>query len=651
MAVKTGPKPDIPSASLPEHDTFPKLLLRNYHQWPRGLAMCRKEYGIWRRYTWEDSYNTIKLLFMGISALGFGPGDGVAVIGDNDPEWYWITLAAQSARGWVTGMYADSLPVEIAYVIENSGASFVMARDQEQLDKVLQIKDKLPRLAKVIYWEPKGLEHYDDPILASFDEILALGREQEKRCPGLFEQSISQGCRNDVAMMPYTSGTTGRPKGIPLTHRNLIACYEGVYRLLQPLGPKDSYSSVAPPAHISETIFGLGPHLLRGVIAHFPEGPETAESDAQEVGAQLIGRVAKMWENMVTTILVKINDAGRLRKAVFALALRVGYKTTLLRLGGKQVSPLWKGLHGLACWTVFRPIQDQLGLSRVRFAIGGGAYVSPDSFKLLHALGIPTLNLYGPTETAGLCTAQTPDDVRSDTVGIPLPGTQIRITDEGEILISGDHVFSGYHRNEEATAKALEGRWFHTGDAGNINDDGHLIFYDRMSELGELSTGVKYAPSYIEGSLRFSSYIKDALVVGGKERDYISALVNMDFESVGKWAEAFHIPYTTFADLSQKDRVADLVRKEIGRVNKTLPELSAIRKFVLLHKEFDADESELTRTRKLRRGFMEKKYGGIIDAIYRGDDSVAVEASVTYRDGRTGLIETILKIRPLGERA
>jgi len=635
--------------SIPEYDTFPKLLLRNYKQWPHELAMCRKEYGIWSRYTWEDSYNITRFLSLALIHLGFRSGDGVAVIGDNDPEWYWITLAAQSAHGWVVGIYADSLPSEIKYIVEHSGACFMLARDQEQIDKVLQIKNELPELVKVIYWEPKGLEYYDDPLLASFGEVLELGKEYEKEHPGLFEEKILDGRKSDLAMMPYTSGTTGRPKGIPLTHLNLITCYTGFVQLLVPLGPKDSYSSIAPPAHISETIFGLGPHLLKGVVAHFPEGPETAEQDTREVGAQLIGRVAKMWENMVTMILVKINDAGFLRKKIFDLALGIGYKVASLRLEGKRLSLLWRFLHQLAYWFVFRPLQDQVGLSKVRFPLGGGAYVSPDSFKLLHALGIRTLNAYGPTETAGLATAQSPHDIRNDTVGVPLPGTQIRISDEGEILIGGGHVFSGYHKDPGATEKALKNGWFHTGDAGHISDDGHIIFYDRISELGELSTGAKYAPSYIESSLRFSPYIKDTLTVGGKEREYISAIVNIDFESVGKWAETHRIPYTTFLDLSQKDEIADLVRKEIERVNRAIPEASRIRKYVLLHKEFDPDESELTRTRKLRRKFMEEKYANIIEAIYRGEQTVPVEASVTYRDGRTGVTQTVIKIRSVEE--
>jgi long-chain acyl-CoA synthetase len=652
MAVEKGlmgAVEDLGEMPILEYDTFPKLLLRNYKQWPCELAMCRKEFGIWSRYTWKDSFKTIKFLCLGLIRLGFGPGDGVAVIGDNDPEWYWVTLAAQSAHGWVVGIYADSLPSEIKYIVEHSGAQYMMARDQEQIDKVLQIKNELSELAKVIYWEPKGLEYYDDPLLVSFAEIVKSGEEYEKDHPGLFEEKILEGSKDNIAMLPYTSGTTGRPKGIPLTHLNLITCYTGLLQLLVPLGPKDSYSSIAPPAHISETIFGLGPHLLKGVIAHFPEGPETAENDTREVGAQLIGRVAKMWENLVSMILVKINDAGFLRKKIFDLALRVGYKVASLRLGGKRVSLLWRGIHSLAYWIVFRPLQDQMGLSRVRFPLGGGAYVSPDSFKLLHALGIRTLNAYGPTETAGLATAQSPEDIRNDTVGVPLPGTRIRISDEDEILIGGDHVFSGYHKDPVATEKTIRKGWFHTGDAGHISDDGHVIFYDRISELGELSTGAKYAPSYIESSLRFSTYIKDALTVGGKEREFISAIVNIDFESVGKWAENHRIPYTTFLDLSQKDEIAELVRKEIERVNRAIPVASSIKKYVLLHKEFDADESELTRTRKLRRGFMEEKYANIIGAIYLGEEAVPVEASVTYRDGRTGVTQTVIKIRSVEE--
>jgi long-chain acyl-CoA synthetase len=630
--------------SIPEFDTFPKLLLRNYKQWPHELAMCRKEFGVWVRYTWEDSYNTVKYLSLALICLGFKPGDGIAIIGDNDPEWYWTTLAAQSAHGWVVGIYADSLPSEIKYIIEHSGALFMVARDQEQIDKVLQLKDELQGLVKVIYWEPKGLENYDEPFLASFSEVLEFGKEYEKRNPGLFEENISRGSATEIAMMPYTSGTTGRQKGIPLTHHNLMTCFTGLMRIFVPLGTKDSYCSVAPPAHISESIFGFGPHLLKGVVAYFPEDPETTEEDSREVGSQLVGKVSKMWENIVSMILVKINDAGYLRRGIFNLSLRVGHKVASPGLEGKKVNLLWRGLYQMAYWLVFRPLQDQVGLSKLRFAICGGSYVGPDSFKLLHALGIKTLAGYGPTETSGLATMQSPDDIRNDTVGPPLPGTQVRISVDGEILIGGDHVFSGYYRDQKMTEKAIKNGWFHTGDAGEIGDDGHLIFYDRISEVGELSTGAKYAPAYIESKLRFSPYIKDTLTIGRKEMEYISAIIDINFESVGKWAEANRISYTTFLDLSQKAEVGDLIRKEIYRVNRTLPEASRIKKYVVLHKEFDADEAELTRTRKLRRRFMEEKYGSIVDAIYRGEETVPVEASVTYRDGRTGLTQTLIKI-------
>ena len=627
--------------------TIPRIIRDNYEKWGHQTAMCLKKFGVWQRYSWKDYYENVKYFSLGLVSLGLEPGDVVCIIGDNEPEWLWAEFATQAAGGIATGIFVDSIPSEVKYIAAHSDAKFAIVNDQEQTDKFLEIKDELPLLKKVIYWDPKGLKNYDDPILIGFPEVIKLGRECEKAHPDLFEQNVEKVRGDDTAFIYYTSGTTGLPKGAILTHRALITtAQEFVSRY--PLNENDDLISNFPAAWVGDSFFATIPHLLTGARLNFPEEPETIAQDTREVGPNFVIYGPRQWEGLVSEIQVKMVDAHPLKRFAYNLFLPLGYKMADAKLQGKRPNLLWRALHGIAYWLLFRPLKDKLGLSKVRFAVTGSSVLSLDTFRLIHAIGVELRQNYGSTE-AGLISSHGKGEIHFESVGRPALGTEVRITDEGELLVRSDCMFNGYHKNPEKTATALIDGWCHTGDAVNIDDSGHLIFMDRLEHMGELSSGIKYAPQYIEGRLRFSPYIKDAMVIGGKDKEFVSAIINIDFAMVGKWAERNSIPYTTFVDLSQKKEVADLVQKDLVRVNSYLPEPARVRKFVLMHKEFDPDEAELTRTRKLRRDFMEERYKELIDTIYKNEEEINVKAPVTYRDGRKGVVTTSIKVRTVSE--
>jgi long-chain acyl-CoA synthetase len=605
--------------------------------------MCMKMYGVWHRYSWQDYYDNVRYFSLGLTSLGLRRGDVACIIGDNEPPWFWGEFAVQAAGGIATGAFVDSIPSEVKYVAEHSDAGFAIVNDQEQTDKFLEIKDQLPLLKKIIYWDPKGLRNYDDPLLISFNEVIELGREYEKANPGLFEKNVAAGSGDDIAFIYYTSGTTGLPKGAVLTHRALITTARG-FVARYPMNENDDLVSNFPAAWVGDSFFATIPHLLTGARLNFPEEPETIAEDTREIGPNFVIYGPRQWEGLVSEIQVKMVDANPLKRLTYNLFLPVGHKIADMRFEGKTPNLFWRILHGIAYLALFRPLKDRLGLSKVRFAVTGSSVLSLDTFRLIHAIGVELRQCYASTE-AGLISSHSKGEIKFESVGRPALGTSLRITKEGELLVNSDCMFTGYHKNQEKTAVTLIDGWCHTGDAVNINEQGHLIFMDRLEHMGQLKSGARYAPQYIEGRLRFSPYIKDAMVIGGKERDFVSAIINIDFAMVGKWAERNRIPYTTFVDLSQKNDVANLVRQDLERVNGYLPEASRVQKFVLLHKEFDPDEAELTRTRKLRREFMEERYKEMIEAIYGGKEQVDVQAPVTYRDGRKGVVTTGIKVR------
>jgi long-chain acyl-CoA synthetase len=631
-----------------DSETIPQIIKSNYGKWGAKVAMCMKNRGIWQRYSWQDYYEKVKYFSLGLISLGIKLKDVVCIIGDNEPEWFWGEFATQAAGGIVTGIFVDSIPSEVKYIAEHSGAKFALVNDQEQADKFLEIKNELPSLNKVIYWDPKGLKNYDDPTLISFTDVIERGREYEEAYPNLFEENIEKGRGDDPAFIYYTSGTTGLPKGATLTHRALINTAKG-FVSRYPLNEDDDLVSNFPAAWVGDSFFASIPHLLTGARLNFAEEPETIAEDTREVGPNFVIYGPRQWEGLVSEIQVKITDAHLLKRFFYHLFMPVGYRIADMKFENQKPSLFWQTLHGVGNALLFRPLKDKLGLSEARFAVTGSSVLSLDTFRLIHAIGIELRQSYASTE-AGFISSHSKGEVDFQSVGRPALGTEVRVADNGELLVKSDCTFTEYYKDPEKTKGVLINGWCHTGDAVNINDLGHLIFMDRLEHMGELASGTKYAPQYIEGRLRFSPYIKDAMVIGGKQREYVSAIVNIDFAVVSKWAEHNHIPFTTFVDLSQKEEVANLVQKDLARVNSYLPEAARVSKFVLLHKEFDPDEAELTRTRKIRREFMEQRYKDLLGAMYNNKESVTVEAPVTYRDGRKGVVATAIKIRSINNK-
>lgn len=626
-------------------DTWPKILKYNYEKYgDKRRAMRYKHYGIWQPYTWKDYYLNVKYLALGLLSLGFEPGDKLLIIGDNAPQWYNAELAAQANHGASVGVYSDLIPPEIKYIAENSEARFAIVEDQEQVDKFLEIKDELPLLKKVIYWSYKGLAHYDDPFLMGYRQVLQLGEKYEEEHPGFFEQNVETGKADDVCALVYTSGTTGAaPKGAVHTYRTMRMGAD--YHLhLDPWFENDNVLPYLPPAWMTEQWFGIGCHLLSGNILNFAEEPETQQRDTRETGPSIVFYGARLWESQAAMVQARILGADAIKRFAFRLLMPVGYKMADLKFQKKKPSLFWKIFYSLADIALFRPIRSSLGLSNARICYTIGAMLSPDAFRFYHALNLPLKSLYGTTEGGALTGARN-DDIRLETVGPVHKGAEVRITDNGELIYRQPGIFVGYYKDPDKTAEVLKDGWFYSGDSGFIREDGHIVFVDRVKDLVELASGDKLAPQFIESRLKFSPYIKEAWVLAGPDRAYASAIIIINYDNVSRWAGQRRVAYTTFAELSQKPEVYGLVKQDIDRINSTLPLGSRVRKYVNLHKEFDPDEGELTRTRKLRRTFLEERYRELIDAIYGDKTEVPIEARVRYRDGRMGTIKTTLSIK------
>lgn len=641
---------------MAQADTLPKRLIAAHQKFGKQrVAMRQKDRGLWREFTWGQSYEQVQHLALGLMSLGLKRGEKVCIVGDNDPQYFWAQLAVQSCGGVAVGIFTDSTPPEIEYIVKHSDAAFVFAKDQEQCDKLLTVRANVPAVRSVIYWEAKGLWNYSDSWLISFESVQALGKQLNSEQPELFERSVAEGGIDDLAIFCYTSGTTGQPKGAMISHRNLLATCDQTVQV-DPRYETDEYLSFLPPAWITENGLGLSFHLRVGMVVNFPESPETVQENLREIAPHALLFSARLWESLVALVQVRMGESSWINRVLYKLFMPVGHKVASLRFETRRPVGLgWRVLHALGEVALFQPLRDKMGLTRVRSAYSSGAALNPDVIRFFRAIGVSIKQLYGSTE-GQVHTAHIGDDVKFETVGMPTPGMKLKIAGDGEIWVSGASVFQGYYKNPEAAASALvtdsEGRrWFRTGDAGHLDPDGHLIYLDRMKELLELAGGQKYSPQYLEGRLKFSPYVRDVMTVGGAERAFVVALINIDFGNVGRWAEKRGLAYTTFTDLSQKPEVYELIRKEVEQVNRTLPAAARIRKFVLLYKEFDADEGELTRTRKLRRNLLSDRYGEMITAMYSGVDAVQVRASVKYRDGREGIVETSVRVAALESTA
>ena len=631
--------------------TVPQHFVHQVQTQPAGkIALRQKEYGIWREFTWADSYEQVRDFAMGLMALGVQRGDKICTVGDNDRQYLWAYLGLQAVGAAQVGLFTDATAAEMAYVIDHSDAAFVLAKDQEQCDKMLDIRERLPRVKRVIYWDDRGLWNYDDPWLMPFAAVQALGRELVAREPGRFETEVALGQAEDIAMLCYTSGTTGLPKGVMLSHGNILSTIE-LYHTVDPRRDTDNHVSFLPLGWIAEPILGFAAHVYAGVILNFPEEPETVRQNIREIAPEMLFYNARLWDSLVGMVQVRMNDAAWLNRTLYQRFLPVGYRMADAKFSGQQPGLGLRTAYALGDWLVFAPLRDQLGLARIRAAYTAGSSLSPDAMRFFHALGVNLKQIYGSTEVTGGTTVHRDGDIKFASVGPPAPGVDLRIASDGEIQIAGPMVMQGYYKDPANTVKDIleeDGRrWFRSGDAGYIDDDGHLIYLDRVKDMLTLANGERFSPQFIEGRLKFSPYIRDVMAVGGADRAFVTALIIIDFENVGQWAEKQRIGYTTFVDLSQKAQVYELVRRTVEEVNQSLPPAARVRRFVLMHKEFDADEAEMTRTRKLKRNVLYDRYSAIIEALYAGAETIQVRAPVRYQDGSEGFIETEIGVMSL----
>ena len=626
-------------------DTFPKLLVRNAERFGSRVAMREKEYGVWQPFTWREVHEHVRDFSLGLVALGLSPGDKVAIIGDNRPEWIWSEIAAQGAGAASVGLYQDSNLTEVAYVIDHCDATFVVAEDQEQVDKILDMLEKLPKVRCVVYTDPRGLRNYRHPKLISFEAVEDKGRELGRARPGAWREGVERGNADQVAIVSYTSGTTGFPKGAMLTFRNLLSMALALGEV-DPKRQDDEFVSFLPLAWIGEQMMSLSAALAVGFTVNFPEEPETVMENIREIGPDVMFAPPRIWENLTSTVQVKIMDTTPFKRLMYNACMPIGRRVAEFRFAKQPVPLGWRVLYRLAHWGLLRALKDRLGFTHLRSASTGGAALGPDVFRFFHAMGVPLKQIYGQTEISGISCIHRNGDIQFHTVGKPIPGTEVKIAPTGEILSRSPAVFAGYYKNDQATAEALEEGWLHSGDAGYLADDGHLVVIDRIKDVMQLADGTQFSPQFIENRLKFSPYVKEAVVVG-KGRPYLTAMLNIDMGVVGKWAEKNRLSYTTYTDLSAKREVYDLVQREVDQVNETLPAAARVKKFVLLYKELDADDEELTRTRKVRRGFVEERYRVVIEALYGDRGEVDIDTTIRFQDGKTARIQTTLVVREL----
>jgi long-chain acyl-CoA synthetase len=633
---------------ISEDLTIPKLFYQQARKYGKDrVAMREKEFGIWRPITWQDYLDNVKYLALGLISLGLEEGDKVAMIGDNRPEGLWAEMACLCARGTGVWLFQDCLIDEVKYIIDHSDTKFLFGEGQEEVDKAISIFNECPKLKKIIWDDPKGMRNYDEDYLISLKEVQQLGRELEKEKPELFEALINKGKGEEVALLFYTSGTTALPKGALLSHHNMLTMGQHLMAV-DPCLDTDDYVSYLPFAWIGEQMMSISCGLQIGYTLNFPEEPETAQENIREIGPHVMFAPPRMYEQMTRTVQVKYLDSTWIKRKFYQLSTYIGYKVANLKFDKKPVRWYWKVLEWLASISVQKKLKDHLGLSRVRNAYTGGAAMGPDHFRFFHALGVNLKQIYGQTEVAGISVVHRDGDIKFDTVGHPIPGTEVKISEDGEILTRSPSVFLGYYKNPEATKKTLQDGWLYSGDKGFIDDDGHLVVFDRTKDVFTLKDGKPFAPQYLETRLKFSPYIKDSWVIGDG-RDYITAVLCIDYSVVGNWADEKKLNYTSYQELSQMNEVYDLVEKQIRLANKDLPDLAKVVKFTNLYKEFDPDDDELTRTRKLRRAFVEKRYGDILAALYSDHDVVHVDTSIKYEDGREAHIKTDLQIRTVKE--
>jgi len=629
--------------------TLPQLLRRNAERMPDRPALREKDLGIWQPYSWRRYWEEVRDFASGLAASGFGPGDKLSVIGENRPRLYFAQLAAQSLGGIAVPVYQDAIATELAYVLDHAETSVVVAENQEQVDKILSLKDRLPGLRLIVYDDPRGLRNYDDPILRSFEAVAAQGRQFAASHPGHLDAAIAGGKPDDLAIFSYTSGTTSRPKGVMLSHANLLSA-AAVLAEAERVRADDEHLAYLPMAWVGNSLISLALHLWVGFTVSFPEKPETLQRDLRELGPTVALAPPRYWENALTAIMVRAADATPLKRHIFDFFRRVAERAQFCITEGRPVPLGLRLLRGVGEVLVFGPLRDQLGLRRARLVYTGGAPLGAETFRFFRAVGVNLKQVYGATELSGLCSVQPDGEVDPDTVGRLLAGMEVRIDDTGEVLVRSEGVFKGYYKQPEASSEALtEEGWLRTGDAGFIDRRGHLVIVDRAKDVGKLADGTALAPQFLENRLKYSPYIGEAVVFGGDNRPFVAAIIAIDVTTVGNWAERHNLPYTSFQDLSARAEVRELIRDEIMKCNATLPEAIRLRRFLVLNKEFDADDDEITRTRKIRRRFVAEKYGAVVEAFYCDAADVELSTEITYEDGRKTVMHATLAIGDVDE--
>ncbi len=628
--------------------TFPRLLFHHARTRGDAPAIREKDLGIWQIWTWAEVAERVRALACGLAALGFQRGDNLAIIGDNRPHLYMMMSAAQCLGGVPVPLYQDAVAAEMLFVLQDAAVRFAAVENQEQVDKLLEIGDQAPRLEHIVYDDPRGMRHYNQPFLHDMHALMELGRIHDRNHPDFLDAEVAQGRADDVSVMLYTSGTTGQPKGVCQTHAAFIAAARGSMEIDR-LDPGGDILSYLPMAWVGDHLFSFAQALVVGFTINCPESTDTVTTDLREIGPTYYFAPPRVFESLLTSIMIRMEDAGLLKRKLFHHFLGVAKRCGVDLLDGKPVGLGDRLLYGLGDLLIYGPLRNVLGMSHIRVAYTAGAAIGPDLFRFYRSIGINLKQFYGQTETCAYVCLQPDGAIKFDSVGLPAPGVEIKIADNGEVLVKGPMLLKEYYRRPDATAESLDAEgYFMTGDAGFLDPDGHLKIIDRAKDVGKLANGAMFAPNYIENKLKFFQHIKEA-VCFGHDREMVCAFINIDVGAVGNWAERRNIAYSGYTDLAGKPEVCELIRDCVEQVNAALTQDamvadSQIHRFLILHKELDPDDDELTRTRKVRRNFVAKKYAVLIDALYGGKTSQFITTEVKFEDGRRGQVSADLKI-------
>jgi long-chain acyl-CoA synthetase len=649
----------VPPAGAGE--TFPRLLIEHARVRGTAVSMREKDLGIWQAWTWAEVADQVRALSCGLSVMGFRRGDNLAIIGDNRPQLYWAMAASQALRGVPVPLYQDAIAEEMVFILEDADVRFAVVEDQEQVDKLLEIKNRLPKLEWIIYEDTRGMRHYERPFLRSYADVQEAGRKLDDQQPDLYPKQVVEGDAQDVAVMLYTSGTTGKPKGVCHTHAGLITAARGGCAF-DGLSPRDEVLSYLPMAWVGDNLFSYAQALVAGFVINCPESADTVLTDMREIGPTYFFAPPRVFENLLTQVMIRMEDASSLKRTLFHYFLEVARRCGAELLDRKAgVSLADRVRYALGDLLVYGPLRNVLGMSRVRVAYTAGAAIGPDLFRFYRSIGLNLKQFYGATETCAYVCLQPDGQIKLDTVGPPAPGVEVRISNAGEVLVKSTAMLREYYKRPDATAEVFdEAGYFRTGDAGFFDQDGHLKIIDRAKDVGKLAAGAVFAPNYIENKLKFFPYIKEA-VAFGNGRSRVCAFINIDLSAVGNWAERRGLAYSGYTDLAGKADVYDLIQSCVEKVNSELagdPMLadSQVYRYLILHKELDPDDDELTRTRKVRRGFIAEKYATLIDALYSDRRSQFVETIVKFEDGRVGKLAADVQIHeaksfPAAQRA